>query len=337
MPTTTTGELRQDLVTDRWVIFAPERADRPNEMARGTTSAAALPEKDAHCPFCIGNEQMVPGITFERPSHDGRLWQTRVVPNKFPVFTTGTEVAGANRSIYRVASNFGRHEVLIETPFHNRDIPFMGLNALEAVINTYTQRYGALYAADESVETIIVFRNHGAGAGTSLMHPHSQIVATGIVPEYVARRERIAADYFEQHKTCVLCDVLEHERAEAVRIISENDGFLSFVPFAASAPCEMWIAPKRHCADFGLVTEQEVRNLAGALHDALQRLHDRLDNPDYNYVVHSCSRQDSFVPHLHWYLQIRPRLTTPAGFEIGSGMQVNHSLPERDAEMLRQE
>jgi UDPglucose--hexose-1-phosphate uridylyltransferase len=335
MPTTAIGEMRQNLLTDRWVIFAPGRADRPSETQRDAPRATALPEKDGHCPFCIGNEHMLPRVLFEQPSRDGELWQTRIVPNKYPMLSASEDVTGANRGLYRVASGFGYHEVLIETPYHNRDIPFMGPEEVLAVVEAYVRRYSDLWTSDQRIESIVVFRNHGSRAGTSLRHPHSQIVATGLVPGEVVHRERVALDYHQRMERCALCDVVEFEQTERVRVVHENKSFLSFVPFAAEAAFETWIAPKRHCADFGLIAEQEVVHLAEALQDALQRFHDRLEDPDYNYVIHSCSKQESFVPHLHWFLQVRPRISTPAGFELGSGMSVNHSLPERDAEMLR--
>jgi UDPglucose--hexose-1-phosphate uridylyltransferase len=306
-------------------------------MERELSEAGELPEKDGNCPFCSGNEKMIPPIVFELPTTSTDEWQTRTVPNKYPVLVPGVEIAGTNRGMYRVTTNYGRHEVVIETPFHNRDIPFMSLEEVEAVIETYSRRYSAIYNANEAVETVIVFRNHGRNAGTSLRHPHSQIVATDLVPESVRLREQIAADYHRRNKRCILCDVIEQERGDQARLVSENDSFLCFVPFAAEVPCEVWIVPKRHCADFGLIAQEEQGHLAAALQDTLQRLHDALNDPDYNYVIRSGTRQDTMVPHLHWYLQIRPRLTTPAGFEIGSGMEINHSLPEEDAELLRRE
>lgn len=337
MQKTNTGEIRQDLLTNRWVIYAPQRGKRPTEMGERNRDIGELPEKDGTCPFCIGNEQMIPPIIYEYTVPDEDEWRTRVVPNKYPVLEPDVEVAGANRDIYRVTTSYGRHEVVIETPFHNRDIPFMTLDEMESVIETYARRYSALYSVDEVVEAVIVFRNHGARAGTSLRHPHSQIVATGLVPHAITHREKVALAYYRQIKRCVLCDVVEYERVEGIRLISENPSFVAFVPFAASVPCEVWIVPKQHCADFGLITEEERRQLASVLQDVLQRLHDVLDDPDYNYVIHSGSRQHALVPHLHWFLQIRPRLTTPAGFEIGSGMEINRSLPEDDAELLRTE
>ena len=333
---TMTGEIRQNLVTDRWVIYAPERAGGPRR-ARTKHPAAHLAERDPQCPFCLGNERMLPSIIFEMPSKENGLWQTRVVPDKYPVLTAETDVAGVNRGIYLVTSNYGRQEVIIESRFHNRDLPLMTHEEAEAVVETYATRHSELYNTDESIESVIIFRNHGEQAGAAILHPHSQVLATSIVPEFVSRREHIAENYFQQNRRCVLCDIVDFEESDRARLVYENSSFLSFVPFAAEVPFEVWITPKRHSPDFGLIARQEKEHFAIALQEVLQRLHDQLNDPDYNYVIHSYSRQNSIVPYLHWYLQIRPRLTMPSGFEIGSGMQINASWPEQDAKVLRQE
>lgn len=338
MQKTNASEIRQDLLTNRWVIYAPERGKRPTETKEERNlDTGELPGKDGTCPFCIGNEQMIPSIIHECTPPDTDGWRTRVVPNKYPVLEPDVEVAESDHDIYHTTTSYGRHEVVIETPFHNRDIPFMTLDEVESVIETYARRYSTLYGIDEALEAILIFRNHGARAGTSLRHPHSQIIATGFVPKSIAHREEVASAYYRRTRRCVLCDITEYERAQRSRLLSENPSFVAFVPFAAGVPYEVWIVPKQHCADFGLITEKERRQLASTLQDALQRLHDVLGDPDYNYVIHSGSRQQTLVPHLHWFLQIRPRLTTPAGFELGSGMEINPSLPEEDVELLRTE
>lgn len=329
------GEMREDLLTNRWVIYAPDREQRPNDMERRPSTVDQLPERDAKCPFCIGNEEMIPPVILELPAGHRDGWATRVVPNKYPVLDPEVEAVEMRHGMYRATASQGHHEVLIETPFHNRDIPFMSRQEVESIIETYARRYGALYGKDETIENVLVFRNHGSQAGTSLRHPHSQIVATNLVPESVAHRQSVADEYYRRNKRCVVCDMIRQERSEGTRLVAENDAFVSFVPFAAEVPCEIWIVPKQHCADFGLITQQEREQMAMALQDGLQRLYESLRDPDYNYVIHSSSRQETLVAHLHWYLQIRPRLTTPAGFEIGSGMAINHSLPEHDAELLR--
>ncbi len=335
MQGTRAGEMRQDLLTKRWVIYAPERAQRPSDMGQRSADVGELPEKDAECPFCVGNEEMIPPVIFELPAPHNDGWRIRVVPNKYPMLRPEVDAGGGSRGLYRYATNHGHHEVLIETPFHNRDIPFMHPQEVESVIESYAQRYGMLYGSDKAIQTVVVFRNHGERAGTSLRHPHSQIVALALVPESVARRQQIAADYYQHTRRCLLCDMVKQEHADGARLLAKNDAFISFVPFAAEVSCEIWIVPKQHCADFGLITRSEQEHLASLLQDGLQRLYDALGDPDYNYVIHSGSRQKTFASHLHWYLQVRPRLSTPAGFEIGSGMTVNPFLPEEDAEKLR--
>jgi len=202
------------------------------------------------------------------------------------------------------------------------------------VIETYQSRYQEIMQAEDNMLAII-FRNHGPRAGTSLKHPHSQIVATGIVPRHIRWRERESQRYYDQWGRCVICDILDYEEEEQVRVILENDSFLAFVPYAARVPFEVQIVPRRHRADFGSITVKEREDLASALQEVLRRLHDKLDDPDYNYVVQSAPQYKAGEPHLHWFLQIQPRLTTRAGFEIGSGIRVNPSLPEENAEKLQ--
>lgn len=337
MQSTLVGEIRQNILTDQWVIYAPERANRPGQAPAARPDVTPLPERQADCPFCAGNERMLPSILLELSLDHDDTWQTRVVPDKHPVLSPEMDVAGTNRGIHFVTSNYGRHEVIIENPFHNRDLPLMAHEEVEMVVETYARRHSELYGMDERIESVILFRNHGPLAGTSIRHPHSQVVATSIVPEFVARREHIAENYFQRNRKCILCDMLDFEQIDAARVVYENASFLAFAPFAADVPFEVWITPKQHSPDFGLVSHQEKEHFAVALQDVLQRIHDRLGDPDYNYIIHSYSRQHSIVPYLHWYLQIRPHLTAPAGFEMGSGMRVNPSLPEHDAEILREE
>lgn len=328
--------MRQDKLTNRWVVFVPERALRPHEAGRQAAERENLPEREPDCPFCAGNEAMLPAILFELPARGQQGWQTRVVQNKYPVLRTEAHMTAPHADIHSVAPAYGRHEVILETPLHNHDLPLMLPGEAEAVVETYTRRYAALYSTDERVESIVIFRNHGEKAGTSRRHPHSQLVGVGMVPEFIARRERVADEYFCRNNRCALCDVMEFEQSDRTRLVCENSLFLAFAPLAAEVPCEVWIVPKRHGPDFGLIANHEKERLAAILQDALQRYYDRLNDPAYSYVIHSYSRQESIVPYLHWYAQIRPRLTTRAGFEIGSEMPVNASLPEHDAQTLRE-
>ncbi len=329
------SEIRQNKATRQWVIYALARAKRPHDMPQEQKQPKVIPAYAADCPFCPGNEAKLSTIITEHSSPGNTHWQTRVVPNKFPVVTPDSDATRSMHGPYLIMPGYGRHEVIIEHPMHNQDIATMTVHEVEGIIETYHQRYSNLFQIHEHM-LITIFRNHGAQAGTSLIHPHSQIVVTGFVPNYIRWREEEARRYFDEWGRCVFLDILAFEQQEQRRVVLENTSFLAFVPFAADVPCEVWIMPKRPQADFGSITDSEKTDLAHALHNVMGRLRAALDNPDYNYIINTPARYQRDEPHLQWYLQIRPRLTTTAGFEIGSGISVNPSLPEDDADLLNQ-
>ena len=325
-------EIRQNKITKEWVIYAPGRGDRPKDFRSGGEKRRNLPAYDENCPFCAGNERLLPDIIAQKNGSSG--WQVRVVPNKYPVLEPDTGTERRSQGFYLSAPGYGRHEVIIENPRHNCDLADMPVQAVRAVIDMYHRRYVDLMRAHENL-LCLIFRNHGPRAGTSLRHPHSQLVVTGLVPHYVRWHEEQAQRYYDEWGRNIFADMLTFELHDRRRVILENESFGVFVPFAAEVPFEVWIMPKRQQADFGSITDAEKEELAAALRAVLVRLRDVLDDPDYNYIINSAARFEAGEPHLRWYLQIRPRLTTPAGFEIGSGISVNPSIPEEDAKLLR--
>ena len=329
------SEIRQDKVTKQWVIYAPARRKRPSDFFGSSEPGPPLPARDETCPFCPGNERMLPSVLDEIKGGDS-LVQVRVVPNKFPALTPDADSTRLYEGIYLKMQGYGNHEVVIETPRHDRQLGEMSVTEVETVIEAYHRRYMALMAKDGNMIAII-FRNYGLQAGTSLVHPHSQIIATGMVPVHIRWREEVAERYFDEFGRCVYCDILAYETGDGRRIVHENDSFVAFVPFAAEVPFEIRIMPKEHKADFGDITTSEKRDLASALRHVLARLRARLNDPDYNYVINTSARYRAREPQLHWYLQIRPRLMTMAGFEIGSGININPSVPEEDAAFLKEE
>lgn len=329
------SEIRLDRITNQWVIYSRARAKRPHDLRRESGPARELPGHDENCPFCPGNEDHLGGIIHETPSDNEYGWLTRVIPNKYPALKPEGSAERSNHNLRVSMDGYGRHEVIIESPWHDKDLASMDLVELQAVLDTYYLRYLAHAQADHSMMTII-FRNHGTRAGTSLIHPHSQVVTTPVVPAMIRLREAEAQRYWDRLGRCVCCDILAEELELGSRLLRQTEHFAAFVPFAARVPMEMWLLPKRHTADFGDVTSQELRDLANLLSDLLGRLHRLMDDPDYNLVINASASHHHGEPHLHWYLSIRPRLTTMAGFEIGSGMNINPSLPEDDAQFLNQ-
>lgn len=332
------NQIRQNRITGEWVIFAPSRGDRPKDFKPPEPQHRYkdLPEIDDDCPFCPGNSDRLTEIILEHSEPAASSWQTRVVPNKYPALEPGTNTDRFADGLYRVMPGYGHHEVIIEHAHHNQDLTRMSHEEVGQVIETYHQRYTDLMRdrLDQNLLTLI-FRNHGQRAGTSLLHPHSQLVAIGIVPRYVRWREYEAQRYFDEWGRCAMCDILYFEERHNSRIVERNDSFLAFVPYAAEVPYETWIVPRRHQADFGSINDSEKADFAQILQDMLCRLYTRLNDPDYNYIINSAARYKSGEPHLHWYLRIMPRITTPAGFEIGSGIRINPTLPEENVEDLK--
>ncbi|MCL4534064.1 MAG: galactose-1-phosphate uridylyltransferase [Bacteroidetes bacterium] len=333
------SELRQDPVTKDWVIIATERARRPNvfaqvEMARGTR--ALLPEHLDTCPFCRGNEsQTPPAVLSYSDGPEGTAWMLRVVPNKFPALTEeGSTTRSIEGGFFRHMDGVGWHEVVIQSPIHNRTIALMNDHEVELTLRAYNERYHAV-KADPRVRLIIIFKNHGPAAGTSLDHPHSQIVATPIAPSHIRDRLGVAMRYYDDTGECIYRSMVDAELRVGERVIEETPFFVVFHPFASRSPFETWIVPKRSCASFSKISKEELKALAPVLRRALLRLYVGLNDPDFNLIVNTAPVDDEDKQYYMWHIQIIPRLTTVAGFEMGSGIYISTALPEQTAEFMR--
>jgi UDPglucose--hexose-1-phosphate uridylyltransferase len=329
------GEIRQNKATKEWVIYAPARGKRPHDFQRQTEQRQALPSCDPKCPFCVGNDASLATIICEQAGPDHGMWQVRVVANKYPALTPDGAGERYAEGPYVAMQGYGHHEVIIESPRHDQDIATMPEQDVTAVLAMYKQRY-VEHRQNPRNLLILIFRNHGQRAGASLIHPHSQIITTGMIPRNVRTREDEAQRYHDEWGRCVYCDIIAFEQTDRQRVVLENDSFIAFVPYAAEVPFETWIVPKRHQTDFVHISDVECDDLTHALRSVLGRFRTKLNDPDYNYVLNTSTRVTN-EPQLHWYVRVRPRLVTRAGFEIGSGMRINPSLPEADAAFLNAE
>jgi UDPglucose--hexose-1-phosphate uridylyltransferase len=327
------SQFRQNKLTGEWVIFAPSRRRRPMDFVRDVC-LVDLPEYDPDCPFCPGNEDKLSGIVCEMPDKTGKTWSSRAVYNKFPALTQEGDVSRNQDGIYLQGNGFGSHLVIVESPRHNIQMCGMARKELLVIIESYHKCYTML-AYDPRVMLIMLFKNHGRTAGASLFHPHSQAVASSVVPKFIRDREKEEQRYFDETGRCVMCDILDFESRDQKRMLFDNQSFVVFIPYAAEVPFELWVVPKRHVADFKDINQAEKIDMAECLEWVMMVFQDKLRCPDYNFAINSCTRYKSEEPQLHWFLRILPRLTTRAGFEIGSGMCINPSLPELDAEFLR--
>jgi UDPglucose--hexose-1-phosphate uridylyltransferase len=228
----------------------------------------------------------------------------------------------------------GAHEVVIESPSHTTFLGQQPVEQIELVLRTIHQRYQDLMR-DRRFQSIIIFKNHGLGAGTSLRHPHWQIIATPVVPQLSRQRYLTATEFFDRTGECLYCVMVAEELAAAERIVGTNNEFVAFVPYAAHLPFETWIVPRRQQASIDALTPQQFRPLAEILRTMLLKLYAALDNPDFNLMIDMAPRGDEDKEYFQWHIRILPRLSTPAGFELGSGMSINTVLPEDAARFLR--
>lgn len=326
-------ELRQEPCTKRWVIFSPQRAKRPHQF-KLEEEKVTLPEWEPKCPFCPGNEEQTPPEVFSLKGEKG--WLVRVVPNKFPALSSDIvdiEVRGFDPFVHLPGG--GQHEVVIESPLHNLTWGNMTSEQMERIISTFLQRYRTL-REDKRLKFICIFRNHGERAGTSIIHPHSQIIATPIVPEQIRAEVEEARRYYDDRLRCAYCDVLQKELKAVKRIIVESDHFVAFAPFAPRMPYEVWIVPRMHKPSFGLISEEETEDLANITNTLFRAFFNGLNDPHYNVLFHSAPLRDSCEDYYHWHIEILPRITIQAGFELGTGIYINTILPEEAASYLRQ-
>ena len=326
-------EFRQNQATKEWVIVASERGKRPSDFKRAKPKGPPPPDHRDDCPFCPGNEHMTPEPVLRYP--DSGDWQVRAVPNKFAALQPDLATTRTWIGNFLAAKGFGIAEVIIESRRHDLTLATMQLTEVAEVLKAYRQRQIEI-SKNENINLVTIFRNHGPKAGTSLEHPHSQIIATPIVPPHVRYPIEQAVLHYDKYGTCVYCDMVAEEQHQKERIIIDSDNFLAFCPFAARTPFETRIYPKRHIASFMMIDDEEIQELAWVLRDVLLRLHICLNNPDYNYVLRSSPIGDENTRYLHWYMIIIPKITTPAGFEIGSGIYINTVPPESSARYLRE-
>jgi UDPglucose--hexose-1-phosphate uridylyltransferase len=326
------SEFRQNLATKEWVILAPGRTSRPHDSSDPVSVRAGVPRHRPDCPFCLGNEAQTNDAVLICPVTGD--WQVRVVPNKFAALQPQHDPTRLRVGAFLSAQGYGVAEVVIEHPRHDLSPAFMTLDEVANILRAYRQRQEELSKLDK-INLVTIFRNWGARAGTSLEHPHSQIIATPIVPPHVRYPLEQAVMHYDETGRCVYCDMIDEERRQGNRMVIESENFVAFCPFASRSPFESRIYPKRHQPSFYLISDEDLTELALVLREMLGRLHLCLNDPDYNYIIRSAPVGDQDTKHLHWYIVMIPKLSTAAGFEIGSGIYINTTAPETAAERLR--
>lgn len=322
-------ELRQNLATKEWVVIATEKAVRPQDL-KTDAPALAGQDPDPRCPFCPGNEDRSTTLfTLGEP----KAWRVRCVQNKNPALVAGAPRLESKGDLYRRLPGEGLHEVIIESPSHAKTLSDLTHEQFEDVIAVYQERFRA--SQDNlKVALTLLFKNHGRVGGTTLGHPHSQLVGSSVVPSHIRHRMDEAQKHYEQNAECVVCRMNEEEKKQGERILADTQYFTAYVLFAALSPFHIWIVPKRHTPSFADITASEADDLATVLQAVLRRLAKGLGNPDYSFVIQSTPLDRGATEAFHWYLSLVVRLGRTAGFELGSGMFTNNVVPEEAAKFL---
>ena len=328
-------ELRKDPITGRWVIIATERANRTTDFVREKVEIRGT----GFCPFCSGNESKTPPeiLSYRKDGSQRNTpgWSLRVVPNKFPALGIEGTMNRQGEGLYDKMNGIGAHEVIIETPDHQQTLATMPARGIEDVLWAYRDRILDL-KKDRRFKYVLIFKNHGDAAGASLEHTHSQLIALPVVPKRVREEVNSAKDYYSYKERCIFCDILRQEMEDKVRLIAENESFVTIAPYAPRFPFEMWIVPKTHQSAFEESQKHEFEHLAAMMKDMLSRLDRVLDYPAYNHIIHTSPIPEASNDHYHWHMEIMPKLTKMAGFEWGTGFYINPTPPEESAKFMRE-
>ena len=331
-------ELRRDPVVGRWVIISTERSRRPSDFP----SRPVRPQGTRPCAFCPGQESRTPeeilAVRETGSLPNGPGWQIRVVPNKFPALRIEGEIEPAGEGIYDRMNGIGAHEVIIETPDHMAAMGALPEAHLAAVLEVWRQRMIDLQK-DSRFEYVSVFKNHGEAAGASLEHPHSQLIATPIVPMMVEQELEGALRHFRIKKRCIWCDVIRQEMRAGTRrsgrLVLAEEGMVALCPYAPRFPFETWILPEVHRSSFEDAEGVDPPAMARLLREVLQRMDRLLGAPAWNLSLHSAPLKTPTLDHFHWHVELIPKLTQVAGFEWGTGFFINPTPPEEAAKYLR--
>lgn len=333
------SELRYDLVSGNWVVIATGRAKRPEMFKKDKNKKESAPK--SQCPFCNLDVKEKTTLVFDHgkkmPPEKGmpKTWTVVSIPNKYPAFSKSDSFNKRVEGPYRIMDGVGFHEVVI-TKDHEKQIAQLPIDKIKEVVNAYQERYLDLMN-EKFVSYISIFHNNGKEAGASVSHPHSQIIALPLIDPDLQSSIDGSAAYHKEYGRCVHCDMLAWDKKDGRRIVFENEEFIVLVPFASRVAFETRIYPKTHHAYFERITNGQKDYFAKALKVALSKICKALNNPAYNFFIHTAPCDGKDYSHYHWHLEILPKTQIWAGFELGAGIEISTIEPEKAAEYLRKQ
>lgn len=315
-----------DPLSRRAVFVAPERARRP------------LEEELAACPFCAGNEHLTPHEVARIPADDTLAWEARLIPNRYPVVVDrsgGRADRTAGEGVLESRPAHGVHDVIVESPRHDTSILSIEPRSWRASWELVRRRLARLAQRDD-LAWGMVFKNSGTAAGASLDHVHSQLVAIDFVPPPVVAK--LAAPAGGESAFERIIREAEHDR----RIVARSDDLVALVPSAPRQPLETWLIPRSPGPWFHAVEPSAVVGLADLLREVVARIERVAPGTQFNWWLHQAPFERSggeprpAVPvGWRWHVEIMPRTSPLAGFELGTGCHIAIMSPTESARRLR--
>jgi UDPglucose--hexose-1-phosphate uridylyltransferase len=334
------SQMRKDILTGGWVIVA-----ETNTVTSADFHFKRFTREAEFCPFCETNEASTPPEVFAIRNPDsspnGPGWSVRVVPNSNPRLRIEGQLGRRAEGFHDLMNGVGAHEIIVETPRHDRSLHELEIHEIADVIKAHAVRVTAL-EGDKRMRYVLIFKNQGEEAGAhTITHSISQLMALAVTPISIKTKLMVARDYFVVKERCVYCDVLQQEFNDQRRLIAENADFAAFAPFASRFPFEMAVFPKSHSSAFGRITTGQIENLARILRDVLQKLDHTLGGPPYNLLLQDrpflrprAGYWNTIEDDFHWHLQILPQIVRVTGLEWASWFFYNPVPPEIAARCL---
>ncbi len=323
-------ELRHDILCDEWVIIADKRNKRPDDFVAKIIKQDYDLESDVFAdPEKTGQEEDV--LIYKNENDE---WTTRVFPNKFPAVEVTQKRKDISEGPYSAMTAVGHHEIVV-TRDGRRTFALLEQSELAEVIDAYRERYIELMS-DKDVNSISIFHNHGKKAGASIMHPHSQIITLPVIVPTVTKEINTCRDYTKKTKEHLFEIMAEHELEKGKRIVYTNDKFIVYCPFASSRAFEMRLLPREPQPYFERLTPNDEMFIADALSYALKALYNTLDNPDFNYYIHTAPCDGQAYDEYSYHIDIFPRTHVYAGFEFATDIEIVPIAPEKAAKALRE-
>lgn len=329
------SDFRYCKLSREWTLFAPERLKRPNHLnnKRGVYFGEIIHEK---CPFDMGKEEFTPS-EITRISQDGK-WKCRVVPNLYNALSIDIESSSSRDNFFEIHSGFGAHEVVIETPIHDKQMRNYDYNDFLNYFTILKERIVNL-KNDPRFAYLSIFKNQGIDAGASMEHSHTQIIGLPFLPKKLKEEIEYKKEYFKKHKRALMDDIIYEELSHKKNIIAQNSEFVLFCPYASKFAFEARIVSKKKISSLAEFGKTELSALCDISKEFFSKFENALGEVDFNMIIKNAPYEnydEKTKEYFRFYIEIKPRIYKQAGFELDSDININVVLPEEAAKIYKE-